>query len=112
MVAKRRKTTVELEAAEVETEVSKRKKPEYNSPRYSVKRTLNRDPETINMSGLKPFTAPDTSGDTVVLTAKVDPVDKDFLSELPEGVSFHVRQAVRAYVAGLKKAQAKAVRTK
>lgn len=104
-------TAEEVEAIAPKT----RKKPTFKKQRYSVKRTLNRDPATINTSGLEAYRAaiaPDAKGDTVVLTAKVDPGDKDFLLELPEGVSYHVRQAVRAYVAGLKKAQAKAVRTK
>lgn len=42
-------------------------------------------------TGLKPFTAPDTSGGTVPLAAKISADVRDWLDSLPEGRSYHVR---------------------
>lgn len=50
-----------------------------------------------NTSGLRPFTAPDTSGGTVPLAAKISSDDRDWLDSLPEGRSYHVRQAIKLY---------------
>lgn len=50
-----------------------------------------------NTSGLRPFTARDTSGGTVPLAAKISPDDRDWLDSLPEGRSYHVRQAIKVY---------------
>ena len=50
-----------------------------------------------NTSGLRPHTAPDCDQKPVIVTAKIDPDDKNWLKSLPEGTSYHIRQAVRAY---------------
>lgn len=84
--------------------------PEVPKPRAKQKRNIPR--EKINMGNLKPRTATDTHGGTVTLTGRFDPEDKEFLTAQPEGASYHLRQAVREYVAKLKKAQAKAARAK
>lgn len=53
--------------------------------------------DTYNTSGLKCFSAPDTSGGTVHVQAFVPPEVKALLQEQPEGVSYHIRQALIPY---------------
>jgi hypothetical protein len=50
-----------------------------------------------NISGLRPVRATDCDQKPVIVTARIDPDDKDWLKSLPEGTSYHVRQAIRAY---------------
>jgi hypothetical protein len=75
------------------------------SAQHKPHKRPHRRRETINTIGLQPKTAPDTNGGTVHIQGKVDPDDKAFLAELPEGISYHIRQAVRAYVQQLRSAQ-------
>ena len=50
-----------------------------------------------NISGLRPVMAADCDQKPVIVTAKIDPDDKEWLKSLPEGTSYHIRQAIRQY---------------
>lgn len=55
-----------------------------------------------NTSGLCSYTAADCVK-PVVVAAKIDQEDKEWLKSLPEGTSYHIRQAVRAYRQNIQK---------
>jgi hypothetical protein len=56
-------------------------------------------------SGLCPNLAADCTEPPVAITARIDPEDKDWLKSLPEGASYHIRQAVRAYKQNIQEPQ-------
>jgi hypothetical protein len=50
-----------------------------------------------SLANLRDTTAPDNPGATVTITVRVRVEDVEWLNSLPEGRSYHVRQAVRLY---------------
>jgi uncharacterized protein YkwD len=66
-------------------------------PKRQYQMSKPRTPEQL--ANLQSFTAPDTSGGTVPVTAKIDQADFDALEALPGDRSAKIRQAIRDYIA-------------
>lgn len=54
-------------------------------------------PTAKSLANLIPQPAPDAPGETEATTVRVGKDDLEWLRSLPEGVSYHVRQAVKQY---------------
>ena len=47
---------------------------------------------------LKDNSAPDKPGETVAITVRITPEQKEWLKNQTKGMGFHVRQALQAYI--------------
>jgi hypothetical protein len=54
-----------------------------------------------SMENLRDRSAPDTPGDTVAVGVRLRPEDVEWLRSQPEGMSYHVRQAIGRYITSL-----------
>ena len=42
--------------------------------------------------------SPDKPGETVTITVRVTPAQREWLKDKPEGMGYHVRQALQTYI--------------
>jgi hypothetical protein len=54
-------------------------------------------PKPISLANLQDFSAPDKPGETISTTVRLRKADYHWLSDLPEGKGYHVRQAIQMY---------------
>lgn len=58
-----------------------------------------RKPSEKELANLRDRSAPDKPGETVAVGVRLTPEQRDWLRAQPEGASFHIRQALRSYIA-------------
>jgi hypothetical protein len=71
--------------------------PPFSEKDIDIAKSLTNAYKHQQAANLSSFSAPDTGGETVSISCRLEREDAEWLRSQPEGASYHLRQALRMY---------------